>query len=204
MPFQLVERKDISSDGTAVTYYGMDYLLDAMMRGRDEIGRTNNGNNNAYCQYNSISWYDWHLNEDQKSFLKFVSALIQLRKNNPLIQRDQFFKEDSKEIIWLNPTGGTMTLTDWNDTARKCFGFLLGPASPSDTEARRLLVLINADEQIFDFVLPENNTKGRWQVALYTGKNGAPELQRSPSGQTIFKLEGQILAVLKSGEPREG
>ena len=174
-----------------------------MILGGDEIGRTQNGNNNAYCQDNSISWYDWNLNEEQKSFLKFVSKLIRLRKNNPLLQRDQFFKEDSseKEIIWLNPTGGTLTSTDWDDAARKCFGFLLSPASRSGAGAERLLVLINADEQIFDFVLPENNTEGHWQVALHTGTNDPPELHISPSGQTIFKLAGQTLAVLKSGEP---
>ena len=132
--------------------------------------------------------------------------MIQLRKNNPLLQRDQFFKEDSsaKEIIWLNPTGETMTLADWDDATRKCFGFLLSPARLADAEARQLLVLINADQQIFDFILPKNNSSGPWQVALHTGENNVPELQQSPSGQTIFKMESQILAVLTSGEPKKG
>ena len=175
-----------------------------MILGGDEIGRTQNGNNNAYCQDNSISWYDWNLDEEQKSFLKFVRELIHFRKNIPLLQRDQFFREDSteKEIVWLNPAGETMTQDDWDDAARKCFGFLLNPSA--DSSAGPLLVLINADEQNFDFVLPVGKTEDRWQVALHTGENGVQEFQKSKSGQTIFKLEGQTLAVLQSGELEKG
>ena len=174
-----------------------------MILGGDEIGRTQKGNNNAYCQDNPISWFNWNLDADQKGFLKFVGELIQLRKNNPLLQRDQFFKEDSsaKEIVWLNPTGETMTLADWDDGTRKCFGFLLSPARLAGAEARPLLVLINADQQNFDFILPKKNSDGPWQMALHTGENSVPEFQQSPSGQTQFKLEGQILVVLTSGEP---
>ena len=177
-----------------------------MILGGDEIGRTQNGNNNAYCQDNSISWYDWNLNEEQESFLKFVRELIQLRKNNPLLQRDQFFREDSseKEIVWLSPAGETMTQDDWDESARKCFGFLLNPSTRSATGARPLLVLINADEQNFDFVLPVEKTEDRWQVALHTGENGVQEFQKSKSDRTILKLEGQTLTVLQSGELDEG
>ena len=98
----------------------------------DEIGRTQSGNNNAYCQDNEICWLDWKLDDARRSFLAFVRRMIQLRQDQPVLQRRRFFRGGQpwdtslKDLAWFRPDGSEMTEEDWQKPFAKSVAFLLG------------------------------------------------------------------------------
>jgi len=121
-----------------------------MLSGGDEIGRTQKGNNNAYCQDNSISWYDWNLDEDQKSFMEFSRLVIQLRKQYPLAQASWQWLQANGENIDIH----TQELTDVH-----CLGYF-----SSDIEKSALLIIMNSGGQNCDFKLPDEPRD--WEVLM--------------------------------------
>ncbi|MFI0443997.1 glycogen debranching protein GlgX [Actinomadura sp. 6N118] len=149
-----------------------------MLSHGDELGRTQHGNNNAYCQDNELSWIDWHnvRHED----LDFVRSLAQLRKDHPIFRRRRFFKGGPlgggpADIAWLTPAGVTMTDDDWAVGFAKSLGvFLNGEAiTEPDPRGRRIsddsfLLLINAHSQYVEFTLPGPEYGERWEYALDT------------------------------------
>ena len=98
----------------------------------DEIARTQQGNNNAYCQDNEISWLDWRLDRDNRDLLEFVRFLLKLRRDHPIFRRRQFFYgrhirgSEVKDLAWFRPDGMEMTEEDWNNHRGG------GPARPPD------------------------------------------------------------------------
>ncbi len=152
---------------TLLTSQGVPMLLAG-----DELGRTQRGNNNAYCQDNEISWIDWspHDPNDVK-FLQFVQRLIALRKDVPTLRRSHFFlgrpiaDDGSKDIIWLHPDGRDMTDSDWNDPHLQCFGFFMGEAEPP------LIILMNAGSKTRCFQLPASSIGTGWNVLLDTSRS---------------------------------
>ncbi|KAB2349626.1 glycogen debranching protein GlgX [Actinomadura rudentiformis] len=149
-----------------------------MLSHGDELGRTQRGNNNAYCQDNELSWIDWHnvRHED----LEFVRSLAQLRKDHPIFRRRRFFKGGPlnggpADIAWLTPAGVTMTDDDWTVGFAKSLGvFLNGEAiTEPDPRGRRItddsfLLLINAHSEYVEFTLPGPEYGERWEYALDT------------------------------------
>ena len=134
-----------------------------MLLAGDEFGRTQGGNNNAYCQDSDISWIDWQIEEKGRSLIRFVSRLTALRRRFPILRRNRFLTEayneelDIKELTWLNAGGGEMMSGDW-DTAQ-CFGLMLdGRAQPSGIKKRgldaTLLMVFNAWHDLVGFKLP--------------------------------------------------
>ena len=99
-----------------------------MICGGDEIGRTQRGNNNAYCQDNELSWYDWKLDRSARELLAFVQRLIQLRREHPVLRRRRFFQgrrirgSEVKDLAWFRPDGKEMTDEDWNKGYVRCLG----------------------------------------------------------------------------------
>ncbi len=127
-----------------------------MIRAGDELGHTQHGNNNAYCQDNEISWINWELDEHQAALLRFVSSLIQFRSNQPTLQRRKFFQgrpirgaETLKDIQWLNIDGQEMTDEAWNAGFVRCLGMLIS------AEALDVNTLGDEDDllspELFDF-----------------------------------------------------
>ncbi|MGH3167168.1 MAG: glycogen debranching protein GlgX, partial [Trebonia sp.] len=112
---------------TLMLSFGFPLLL-----GGDEIGRTQWGNNNAYCQDNEISWFDWTLDDRRRRLLDFTRRLIKLRQQHPALQRQRFFEgdfiweSDSKDLAWLRPDGEEMTPTDWQMPWISSLAFMLG------------------------------------------------------------------------------
>jgi glycogen operon protein len=141
-----------------------------MISGGDEVGRTQQGNNNAYCQDNPISWYDWNLNEDQKSFIKFTQLVIQLRKRHSLTPSSwQWFQADGQTIDPYAPES--------IDT--QCLGCV-----SSENENAAFLILWNSSGQTCDFILPGDYRN--WKVLLDTS---APEPADSlASGKSLNTL----------------
>jgi len=136
-----------------------------MLLGGDEMGRTQQGNNNAYCQDNEVSWFDWQ-NQDGP-FVAFTQRLIELRHQHPVFRRRRYFEgrplhgQESVDIAWFRPDGTEMSEQDWQDGYTKSVGvFLNGQAIPSpDARGARVvddsfLVLFNAHHESLVFVLP--------------------------------------------------
>ena len=121
-----------------------------MVLAGDELGHSQNGNNNAYCQDNEMSWIDW--GSADEAFLRYVQRLIQLRKSQPVFRRSIFFSGRSdahgtKDIAWLHPSGREMSGSDWHDPNLSSFGCMFG-------EGERFLCLFNASAVPTGFALP--------------------------------------------------
>lgn len=137
-----------------------------MLLGGDEIGRTQGGNNNAYCQDNQISWYDWQLTDDQQQLREFVAGLIQLRRAHPTLHQRTFFTgradfpDEIEDLAWFSPAGHVMTAHEWNDPQTRVIGmYLSGDLKSRDTQGRAqqdesFFIIFNGGPHDIDFVLP--------------------------------------------------
>ena len=157
-----------------------------MLLGGDELSRTQQGNNNAYCQDNEINWYDWDLDERERSFLDFVKQVIAFRKEHRSFRRNYFItgrenEEGVKDAIWWHPTGREMTDDDWQKEAEMAFGLLLpGIAVAGRNQAGdplgddTILLLFNGSSEPVKFTLPD--TSGDWGTPeVFTGKAWDPD-----------------------------
>jgi isoamylase len=178
-----------------------------MILAGDELGRTQCGNNNAYCQDNEISWFNWE--QQDPDLLSFVARLIRLRREHPVFRRRRFFQgrqiqgEALTDIAWFKPDGGQMSGDDWrNGYARSLAVFLNGDeiAAP-DPQGRRLrddsfFVLFNAYEQALRFALPRGPYGRRWMRILDTA-DPLPRFYRA-GGQV--PVAGHSVALLRKVE----
>jgi glycogen operon protein len=176
-----------------------------MLCGGDELGRTQLGNNNAYCQDSPLSWTDWALDQDGRDLLAFTARLIRLRRSQPVFQRRSFFQGrpirggQVKDIVWLDPSGSELSDADWQ-SGTPCFGMLLPGDAIDERDARghrlegdTVLVLFNAGPEPARFVTPDL-TRG-WQLEIDTSQpRFAPA--RVPAGAT-YALEARSVAVLR-------
>src|SRR5436305_5539797 len=151
-----------------------------MLTGGDEWGRSQNGNNNAYCQDNEISWFKWTRDEKQNQFLEFTRKLIRFRNAHPVFCRPKFLQgrrirgSEIRDVMWFNPGGSEMTDEEWASPFVRCLGMLLsgdtvdvvsfeGEPVRDDT----FLLLINAHYEPIPFVLPGQENL-EWQLILDT------------------------------------
>ena len=187
-----------------------------MLASGDEIGKTQNGNNNPYVQDNAISWLDWELDGLRRELLAFVRALAALRRDHPVFRRRGFLRgevtaEGPKDITWLRPDGEEMRDVDWQRPKRAAIGFMLsGDALGwSDEEGRPVvddsfLVVLNADPSALAFRIPKlpGVLDTRWEVAIDTGIDSraqdgeARQVARQVSpGETIVLLAQSTLVL---------
>ena len=183
-----------------------------MLLSGDETGRTQDGNNNAYCQDSEISWNHWDLNEEDKELLAFVRKLIQIRKDHPIFRRRQFFQgrrikgAAAKDITWLTPEGREMTDDEWTHSFARCLGMYLAGQllDEMDERARPIvdddfLVLLNAHAEEIEFTLPKVDA-GAWEVLLDTSHgHGLAGGLRCNSAEN-YLLQGRSFVLLKSIE----
>jgi isoamylase len=181
-----------------------------MICGGDEIGRSQQGNNNAYCQDNETSWFDWDLSEDDRALLDFTKNLIMLRAAHPVFRRRQFFQgrsiygAESKDLSWFRPDGEEMTQDDWQQGYVRCLGVRLagdriqekdhlGNENRDDT----FLILMNAHHEAIQFTLPEHPTGIHWQLILDTTQDVIPARAPLSAEGNRYDLQGRSLAVLQ-------
>jgi len=151
-----------------------------MLPGGDEFGRTQQGNNNAYCQDNEISWFDWQRDEQQNRLFEFTKKLIQLRRMHPVFRRSKFFQgrrirsSEIKDVMWFNPGGEEMSDEEWNSPFVRCLGMLLSGDTGDIVDPRgepvrdeTFLFLVNAYHEAIPFVLPGEEHLG-WELILDT------------------------------------
>jgi glycogen operon protein len=181
-----------------------------MILAGDEFGRTQGGNNNAYCQDNEINWVDWYWDDPKWTLLNFVKRMIRLRKEHPIFRRRDFFHGIAvgdggrKDVAWLKPDGQEMTAEEWEkDFARSLGMWLHGDSLPeTDDRGRPLrdasyIVLFNAHHDVIDFKLPDAGPGVSWHAEIDTSfESGEPSAEvASPQG--TYPLQGRSLALLR-------
>jgi isoamylase len=159
-----------------------------MLLGGDEMGRTQEGNNNAYCQDNEITWFDWSAVDT--GLLEFTKRLIALRSAHPVFRRSRFLAgAEASELRWFTPAGAEMTTADWADPNALAIALYLDGSDDPDRAADGtwlidddFLVLVNAWWEPLDFVLPATRPQAGWQAQIVTydptSQNGAAAADR--------------------------
>lgn len=174
----------------------------------DEMGRTQFGNNNAYCQDNDISWQNWNLTADQREFFDFVCHVVHLWREHPVLQRRKFLQRpqngdgSDKEIVWLTPAGQEMTDSDWNVGYVRCLGMRLEGENIDEVNERgeqiiddTLVVLLNAHDRAIPFSLPPHHLHEFWKPILDTA---LPKPRfRWLTANHRYDLQARSLAVLQ-------
>ena len=177
-----------------------------MLLAGDEFGRTQDGNNNAYCQDNDISWLDWDIPEWGLKQAELVRHLTRLRQQYPILHRSRFFTGEDlpelggvKDVTWVNAAGIEMQSSDWDDKRMRCIGMLIdGRARP--TGIRRpgsdvtVLIVVNAYHDLVHFTLPDcTNGKG-WELVLDTNVPERDDGQRFAIGE-VYEVTGNSLLL---------
>jgi glycogen operon protein len=181
-----------------------------MLRSGDELGHTQRGNNNAYCQDNELSWLDWNLTSEQSEFLDFVRSMVRLRRAQPVLRRRKFFHgrrirgSDVKDISWLEPDGSEMTDRAWEGDFVRCLGMLLAGDAMDEVEERgqpvrgdTLLVLLNASHEGVAFRLAESAAARLW-VRLADTSEPLARPQAFACGHR-YELQGRTVALFRLG-----
>ncbi len=183
----------------------------------DEMGRTQNGNNNTYCQDDEISWMDWELDAYEMDMLWFTQSVISLRRDHPIFRRRRFLQGAAQDtadsslpdVEWLGTDGAPMTDEDWNDAQNKCLTmFLNGSAIPEpNLRGERIvddsaLVLFNASGNPVDFALPPADHGREWRVELGTGDT--IDIGQSLEAGTTLERPGHSLLILTRPPMTEG
>jgi glycogen operon protein len=148
-----------------------------MLLAGDEAGRTQDGNNNAYCQDNELNWIQWDRDARQEAIVHFVRRLTQLRADHPALRYARFLGHEDpggapRNLLWLNAAGNEMTGEDWSDGDARAFGMLIDVPCRDGELARDVVLLVfNASHEPAEFALPAPPTGGGWKTLLDTGSD---------------------------------
>jgi isoamylase len=183
-----------------------------MLLAGDEIAKSQNGNNNTYCQDSELTWLDWNLSEEEQNLLAFTQSVIALRKMNPVFQRQKFFQgrsirgQEHRDIAWYSPDGTPMNDEAWNAGFVKCLGLYLDGDMIGEMDSRgepiigeSMLLLLNAHHEKLPFKLPALEKKGGWMPLLDTNELMSDGEILAPG--TEYPLQGRSLAVLRLTPP---
>jgi isoamylase len=181
-----------------------------MLLGGDEFGRSQSGNNNAYCQDNELSWFDWSLDERQRRLLDFSRRVIALRHAHPVFRRDDFLAGQETmgsglpDVWWFRPDGRRMTRRNWQDRDARALGVFL-----NGREIRRqtpngeqvgddsFLLLLNAHHEPVAFTLPPRRFGGRWAVELSTAEPERRDEGPTAAARDELVVESRSLVLLR-------
>jgi glycogen operon protein len=178
------------------------------------MGRTQQGNNNAYCQDNELSWLDWPPTETGQRLMDFTRRLIRLKHENPVFHRRMFFQgrriqgSAVKDLAWFRPDGHEMTDEEWSNNHGRCLGLRLSGDAIEEVDdmgepivGDTFLILLNAYHAPVPFVLPSREGRVRWTPVLDTVDwDGVAHRQPLRTGEQ-YELAGRSLAVLRLARP---
>jgi isoamylase len=181
-----------------------------MLLGGDEFGRTQQGNNNAYCQDSDISWFDWTMGEAAEKQLAFTKRLIQLRRDYPILRRSRFLtgehdtQLDIRDVTWISAGGGEMTPEEWNTDWIRCFGAMLDGRCRKTAIARHgeddsVLIILNSFEGVVDFKLPHTTAGPQWTLLLDTVFADGASASSFAFGD-IYKVAGRSFSLFVAAE----
>ena len=177
-----------------------------MILAGDEFGRTQQGNNNAYCQDNEISWVDWSgIDEDGRALTDFVVKLTTLRHTLPVLRRNRFLtgrfdeRQQLSEVRWMSPAGTELTDEQWQDPSMRCFGVVLDGRAQTSGIRRpasdaTLLIVLNAHHDVVDFKLPDIPGSDQWSCLIDTNAPIRDELPEFESGD-VYQVTGRSLLL---------
>jgi isoamylase len=179
-----------------------------MLLGGDEIGHTQLGNNNGYCQDNGLTWLDWKLTAPKRALLAFARRLTRIRREHPVLTRRTFFRgrsirgEGVSDVSWFHPGGGEMSDEQWHDRVT-CLGMRLAGDLMNETDARgepivgdTLLILMNGSHEGIPFQLPGTNPDHQWELLVDTANDRVWGTLRG--GGEIFDLTDRSLALFRT------
>jgi glycogen operon protein len=179
-----------------------------MLCAGDEMGKTQGGNNNGYCQDNAIGWIDWDLDPRRQALLAFTARMIQFRNGQPTLQRRRFFRGQSvrdsslKDLAWFRPDGQEMTEEDWKQPQVRSLAFVLSGdaiATPDERGNRiigdTLLVLMNAHHEKVPYTLPDLEWGKEWMIQLDTSKPDGDGHVPAPASRVV-DVEPRSLILL--------
>jgi isoamylase len=186
-----------------------------MLLAGDEFGRTQQGNNNAYCQDNEISWFDWEFSPLGTRLHEFVQQLIALRARYPILRRSRFLSGEMnerigvRELTWINATGGEMEREHWDDSLMLCFGLILdGRAQATGIRERAhdvtVLIILNSYHDVVNFTLPAHaGETAQWRLWMDTNRQGSlgeTESAAFASGDT-YDVTGRSMLLFSRETP---
>jgi len=180
-----------------------------MLLAGDEFGRTQQGNNNAYCQDNEISWVDWNLDQWQRELLQYTRTIVDLFHKHPSLRRRKFFQgrqvmgSEVKDITWFRPDGEEMSAGDWKDPEARSLAMRLAGNAITETDERgeaiiddSLFILLNAHHEPVPFILPDDPEGQGWELLLDSQllpQDGAPRILQA---EETYPLAARTIALL--------
>lgn len=174
----------------------------------DEYGRSQGGNNNAYCQDNEVSWLHWNWGPRERELHAFVRRLIALRRSQPVFRRRTFFDgveqpDGQRDVLWLRSDGQTMGDADWHSWGQRALGMLLNGRYTGQRDAMgrpvlgdHLLVLVNSHHEALDFQLPAPPDGALWELLIDTTESQSSAVPMYFAAQDPYPLKGRAMAVL--------
>jgi glycogen operon protein len=186
-----------------------------MLLAGDELGRTQRGNNNAYCQDNETSWVDWSTLDDQADLLEFARVVAELRRAHPVFRRRRFFVgpdtaavDGVGDIAWFTPSGREMKDADWKTGYAKALGVFLNGAAITEPDPRgepvrddSFLLLFSADSQPVRFTLPGPKFGGSWAVVLDSGAAPPVDPREYGAGAEVLVAPRAMAVLRRDSEP---
>ncbi|TRX49244.1 glycogen debranching protein GlgX [Corynebacterium guaraldiae] len=184
----------------------------------DELGRTQGGNNNVYCQDNEISWIDWSMLEQEKNIAMhgFTKRLINIRKNHPVFRRQRFLaggpfgsEVKDRDIAWLVPSGKLMTPEDWDFEFGKALMVYLNGNAITETTARgeritddSFIMIFNAHHEDIEFTLPKKDLGASWRLIVDTSDSGGyPDEEKLIAAEGTIMVQPRSTLILRQTEP---
>jgi glycogen operon protein len=180
-----------------------------MLRAGDELCHSQQGNNNAYCQDNALSWLDWTLTQDKQAFLYFVRRILGLRQQHPIFHRRKFFAgrpihgQDIVDIAWLNPDGREMSDEEWHQHFARCLGVYLAGGALAEVDERGnpirdddFLLLINAHHEALPFKLPCFKRGDAWLSLLDTANDSGLSSDGHYACGGEYLVQGRSLVLM--------
>ena len=176
-----------------------------MLSGGDEVGRSQLGNNNAYCQDSPLSWTHWDLTPEESAFLEFVRRLLTIRKREPVLRRRTFLegrRGGAADVLWLRADGVELADADWNDHDQAALAMLLDGAAIQEPDSRgqpivgdSLLALFNGSDREVEFTLPAGTASVRWSRLVDTADpegggdpvSGGERVPSAPRSITLWR-----------------
>ncbi len=182
-----------------------------MLLAGDEFGRTQNGNNNGYCQDDEIAWLNWEMKDKGKHLVDFVQRLTRLRHRFPILRRNRFYtgayneQLEIKDLAWINANGKEMEDQHWGDSNMRCFGMLMdGRAQPTGIVKRgadaTMLLVINGHTDLVNFTLPESYGGDEWALLIDTNREENDADGACKTGEAYGVTGRSVLLFALKGE----
>jgi glycogen operon protein len=185
-----------------------------MICGGDEIDRDQQGNNNAYCQDNELTWFDWNLDARRRSLLDFTRKLILTRIDHPNLHRRNFYQDrsirrsDVKDIMWIRPDGQEMTDEEWTAGWVRCLGVMLNGETLDHVDEKgesmidnTFLIMLNCHHEPIQFYVPAGPQGSPWEVVIDTNRPDLPVGSHVLNAGEPIELVRQSLVMIREQRP---